>query len=207
MSVIRKTKPGPKLRQRLNDMSVFPFPCANCSHPIEEGKLYCSQLCVQIAELVRYVRRCRVDGRYQEPDVQEAIRIQFALILGEGYDKEARRLSKAIRKAVIERDKGRCQKCGQPARVIDHIKGNSSEMSNLQLLCDSCHNEKTRESFVKITPESHPKTWKKAQALKRRMRSSKPLQLCDSEVWVNTWRTLLRERRHIIKERETFSLG
>src|SRR5262249_45709269 len=146
-------------------------------------KLYCSDACKQEAKFVRYVRGCRQDGRDQQPDVQEAIQIRRAMILGGGYPEQERRLPESIRNAVIKRDGGRCKKCGKPGTQIDHIDGNSNEMKNLQLLCHSCHNEKTKAAFVPITLESFPEVWSKEETLDRRIESRSPLRLCDAEEW------------------------
>ncbi len=187
------------------DLTAFPFHCANCSLTIQEAKIYCSQLCAQEAGWVRYVRRCRLDGRDRHPDVMEAIRIRLALILAGGYDKLARKLPDSVRKAILERDQGKCRICGKPADEIDHISGGRSDPTNLQLLCDSCHNEKTTSSFVRITKESHPEAWEKAQWLKRRAAAKRPVQLCDSGEWSTLQRDLLRKRLEFIRERGTCS--
>ena len=187
----------------IEELNVFPFPCANCSSTIREAKVYCSQACAQEAGWVRYARRCRVDGRDQRSDVIEALRIRLALILAGGYDKLARKLPDSIRRAIIERDQGKCRICGKPGDEIDHISGSSDDPANLQLLCDSCHNKKTTASFVRITKESHPEAWEKAQWLKRRAAAKRPLQLCDSEEWSTLQRDLLRKRREFTRERGT----
>src|SRR5215210_7111741 len=147
----KKSKPNFDKKKTLDislkHLVTFPFPCPNCDQPILEGKLYCSEICSQEAHFVRYVRRCHQDGRDQQPDVREAIDIKLAMILSGGYPEQERRLTDSIRKAVIERDKGCCQKCGQPGDQIDHIRGNSDDMKNLQLLCRTCHNQKTKAGF------------------------------------------------------------
>lgn len=196
---------GEKVERALTveDFSAFPFQCANCSSVIEGTKMYCSQLCSQEAEWVRYVRRCRRDGRDQRSDVIEVIRIRLAHILAGGYDKLARKLLDSVREAIIKRDQGRCRVCGQPADEIDHISGSSSDPDNLQLLCDLCHNKKTVASFVRITKDSHPEAWEKAQLLKRRAAAKGPLQLCDSEEWGELQKQLLQKRRGLIKEQGT----
>ncbi len=60
--------------------------CINCdgSEVTPKSPLYCSEQCKQAARLVRYVRACRKDGRDADPDVQEAIRMQLAMVLGAG---------------------------------------------------------------------------------------------------------------------------
>lgn len=183
----------------LEELSQFPFRCANCSSLIQEAKIYCSELCSQEAGWVRYARVCRLDGRDQRPDVIEALRIRLAFVLGGGYPKLVRTLPDSVRRTIIERDQGTCQICGQPGTEIDHISGNSNDPSNLQLLCDSCHNKKTIAGFVRITKESHPEAWEKAQSLRKRATAKEPLQVCDSREWGELQKDLMKKRREFIK--------
>ena len=66
--------------------------CANCDSPeiTLQTPLFCSQQCRKAAELVRYVRGCRRDGRDQLADVQEAMRMRLAMVLGGGYPERQR---------------------------------------------------------------------------------------------------------------------
>jgi 5-methylcytosine-specific restriction endonuclease McrA len=187
-------------RQSIEELRKLPFPCVNCSSPIRDAKVYCSQACAQEAGWVRYARRCRVDGRDKRADVVQALQIRLALILAGGYDKLARKLHDDIRTAVIQREHGKCRICGDVGSEIDHISGDSNDPENLQLLCDSCHNKKTIASFVRITKESHPDAWEKAHWLKRRATAITPLQVCDSENWSLLERDLLRRRRELLTD-------
>lgn len=56
---------------------------------------------------------------------------------------------KARKKAVERRDGKRCRACGEVKGLeLDHIlgraKGGTHELANLQLLCHTCHDAKTR---------------------------------------------------------------
>ena len=56
-------------------------------------------------------------------------------------------LSKELKKAVFERDGGRCVKCGstfdlQYYRIIPFDLGGATTLGNLQLLCSSCNQSK-----------------------------------------------------------------
>ncbi len=187
--------------QNLESVSSFPFPCLNCDELIPRAVLFCSDCCQQEASYVRYSRACIADGRIEREDVQEALRIKLALILGGGYPISLRRVSDDIRSAVIERDQGQCRKCGGPANQIDHICGSENTLDNLQLLCLKCHNEKTTAGFTRITPETHPEEWKKAQSLRARVRTPKPTRLCDDSDWKNLWQVIQKARRDAIKNR------
>ncbi len=191
---------SPRPVRTMADLKALPVVCANCGFPVQAAALYCSQLCSQEAEWVRYVRACCLDGRVERPDVIEAIKIRLAHLLAGGYDKLKRKLPDALRQAIIARDKGRCQICGQPGDEIDHIGGGSNDPKNLQLLCDECHNRKTRASMVTLTNESHPEAWENAQRLKQRANSRQPIQFCDSLEWGGAWRRLLSDRRRLVKE-------
>lgn len=82
--------------------------CANCdSRDVTvESPLFCSPRCLQAAQLVRYVRACRRDGRDQRPDVREAINMKRAMILGGGYPEERRHVPPEIRAEVFRSSGG-----------------------------------------------------------------------------------------------------
>ena len=59
------------------------------------------------------------------------------------------RVWERLRRQVFARDGYRCRTCGRAGRLeCDHVvgleRGGSSDMSNLQALCRSCHIAKTR---------------------------------------------------------------
>jgi 5-methylcytosine-specific restriction endonuclease McrA len=190
------------MRQSVDMLTNYPFPCPNCDRQMTEAVLFCSDLCRDEAKFVRYFRACIRDGRLEQPDVQEALRIRLAHILGGGYPGRLRRLSKEIRETVFVRDQRRCQKCGGEANQIDHIRGSSNDIDNLQLLCAKCHNEKTSEGFVKITPETHPEEWAKREALLARVHAPQPTRLSDSPEWDKVWRSVQKGRREVLKNRK-----
>jgi 5-methylcytosine-specific restriction endonuclease McrA len=161
----------------------------------EGSSLFCSDLCQDEASYVRYFRACISDGRNLQDDVQEALHIKLAHILGGGYPRRERSLSQAIRDAVTARDKGRCRECGEPGSQIDHICGDSDDLVNLQLLCPKCHNEKTALGFVPISETTHPEEWAKAEMLSARVHADEPTRLCDSSDWSTLWRRLKKARR------------
>jgi hypothetical protein len=177
----------------MEELAGYPFHCPNCSFTFEDVKSspFCSLLCKAEAHYVRYWRRCIADGRDKDPRVKEAITIKLAFILGGGYN---RRVPESDRRFVIDRDGGRCQICRGPGNEVDHISGSSNDRANLQLLCDACHNKKTVAGFRKITKESDPEKWAKAQALWERAKAAEPQRLCDSEVWESIWEELMRKR-------------
>jgi 5-methylcytosine-specific restriction endonuclease McrA len=156
--------------------------------------LFCSDLCKDEAELVRYYRACKRDGRIERSDVKEAIGIQLAMILAGGYHASARRLSADVRASVIERDQGLCRICHAHGTQIDHICGDSGALANLQLLCERCHNAKTVSRFIKLSPETHPREWAHHQGILQRVEAVPASRLCDSEEWKNVWRTLKARR-------------
>ena len=187
------------VNRQTSEYVSFPFPCLNCDEPIPGAELFCSECCTQEAEYVRYSRACIADERSKREDVQEALKIKLAHILGGGYPRSLRQVPDDIRSAVIERDQGQCRKCGGPANQIDHICGNENTLDNLQLLCSKCHNKKTTAGFTRITPETNPEEWKKAQSLHARVRAPKPTRLCDGSDWKTLWRVVQKARRDALK--------
>ncbi|MBN2531883.1 MAG: HNH endonuclease [Spirochaetales bacterium] len=121
-------------------------------------------------------------------------------MLAGGYNARSRRIPDSIRKEVIRRDNGRCRVCGKPGNQIDHIRGNSSDINNLQLLCLNCHNKKTMANLKPISPDSHPEKYAHAEALLSRVHTSKPLRLCDGTDWSKNWRKILKARKEMGKK-------
>lgn len=129
--------------------------CQNCDAQLtlqqaRHGTLFCREKCQQTAEIVRYGRATLRDGRYQrDPLVRRAIATRIALILGGGYPKKARALSRERREAIFARDGWRCRLCGAPATEIDHIAGSSPDPENLQAICASCNYTRLPQTSVR----------------------------------------------------------
>lgn len=169
--------------------------CANCSQalPDEQAALFCSQACRQQARLVRYWRAVTRDGRLERPDVAEAIHTRVAFVLAGGYHQDERRLPASIYQQIRERDSHLCVTCGNPGEEVDHIEGDSSDLSNLQLLCKKCHQAKTAERFHPASPEE---TAAINLMYVTRVEPDLPTRLCDDEQhWRERWRELKTSRR------------
>jgi hypothetical protein len=169
--------------------------CANCLErlPDEVEGLFCSELCSQMAETMRYWRRVVRDRRIDRPDVRDAVSTRVAHLLAGGYRKAARRLGSEVRRQVWQRDGGRCVRCGQPGDEIDHIRDDSPELGNLQLLCTNCHHAKTAERMV---PASDDQSAAVDALYTTRVLPDTPALLCDDEQrWRQEWRALKKARR------------
>lgn len=129
-----------------------PDKCANCFEPLPDDIkhrpwLYCSLLCLDTANTIRYWRKTSRSGLFAaDPLVREAIATRLGHMLAGGYNSTARRIPPATRVLVIERDRV-CVQCGKPGEEIDHINGDSSDPGNLQLLCGDCHRAKNPEPY------------------------------------------------------------
>jgi 5-methylcytosine-specific restriction endonuclease McrA len=172
--------------------------CLNCGHKVEGDALFCGPICQDIAKYVRYHRGCLMDGRYKKEDVKIALLQRRALICGGGYNKKERFLSKSVRTKVLKRDKQKCVLCGATDNLeIDHIDGSSDDLSNLQVLCNACHTEKSLSS-IELVDEKHPYfefVNAMAKYLNQRVMSKKPLLLVDDhEVWCKTWKQVKKAR-------------
>jgi len=177
-----------------------PFPCPNCDG-VTDNKVFCSPYCEDAASYVRYFRACIADGRSEKRDVQKALRTRLALLLGGGYNERLRWLSKPVRDAVFARDDGRCVKCGAAGEQIDHIRGHSNALINLQLLCKPCHETKTEAGFVSFSRASHPKIAAKRDGLLLRAWALHPERTCDDEVdWRFVSRAIRSARHRVIRE-------
>ncbi|MBF0671351.1 MAG: HNH endonuclease [Salinibacterium sp.] len=169
--------------------------CANCLQELSTSiqGLYCSTWCQEVTAHVRYLRRVFRDGRIKQPDVQLAMQTKNAFLLMGGYRSLGRRVTPRIRTEVRVRDEGRCQQCGIPGDDIDHIRGDSDEPENLQLLCKSCHNAKTAQNMVPASERSHRLL---KSLMMTRVAPSHPQLLADDEqAWDRLWRQLQSARK------------
>lgn len=182
--------------------------CLNCDNLIDNPAwpyLYCSELCKQEAKYVRYHRACFLDGRAEREDVQLALQIRLAMILGGGYPDKERHLKRSLRAKIFDRDKGLCYICGKVGNQIDHTfefpDRGINDPSNLRVICEKCHNIKTTANFVKITPETHPEKWEHAQKLKIRVFGPDVPKICDDELtWKENWLKVAIERQYYVKD-------
>ena len=177
--------PGPnsKIQEVAEVQRLLPQPCANCARGVSSStrqRIYCSDLCSQVADWIRYFQRTRAAGRSLDPDISEALRVKLAHIAAGGYDERGRSLAADVRSAIIRRDNGVCRECGRPGSEVDHIAGSSSDLSNLQLLCHECHMEKTRESMVQAAPDLVATVH---DPIRRRALETPSRQPCDSTDW------------------------
>ena len=199
--------PSPKIK--LPHVPVE-FECLNCAEKFtvtERPKIFCTTRCANDAKLVRYVRAASADGRIDKPDVRQAIQVKFGFALADAeYDEKARYVSPERRAEVIARDQGNCRKCGKPGTDIDHIKGDSGDLDNLQLLCQLCHLEKTITNMTPIA-DDEKKQERKARytQLMIRIQAKNPLRICDNETdWESgfyhpavreRWATMMETRK------------
>jgi 5-methylcytosine-specific restriction endonuclease McrA len=182
--------------------------CANCDSPAitPQAPLFCSQRCRQAAELVRYVRGCRRDGRDRLADVREAVRVRLAMVLGGGYPERERLVAVETRAEVFRRAGGHCEQCGRvldfvrstgdpnAIATIQHVHGDSNEPDNLQAFCRRCNIDDARARFVPVQAGSDAA--KTAAELERRWSAAEPLRLCDDDLdWKTRWHGLTKAAR------------
>lgn len=192
----------------MDDNISIEFSCVNCGQVFVVSKhaaLYCSQRCHEDAKLVRYARACIKDGRINDPLVYNAIRTREAFAYSKKgyYDEKARRVAREVRTAVTELDKGLCRMCGAVGTDVDHIDGDSNDLDNLQLLCDDCHDEKTRSNMAIVAPgdERYEEVRARASELWSRIESPVPLRPCDDEAnWNDLYPQLLAEQRRLLRQ-------
>jgi len=190
--------------------------CANCdsAEVTLRAPLFCSPVCRQAAELVRYVRACRRDGRDQLLDVREAIHTRMAMVLGSGYPERQRQAPAEVRAAVFRRAGGRCESCGRSLdfdratgdpdaiSTIQHFAGNSNDIANLKAFCRRCNLADAQARFIPVAPGS----WQENLAIELELRwlAVDPIRLCDDDrVWNGRWREVAGEARKAIADRPT----
>ena len=192
--------------------------CPNCLAPLPEDldRLFDTEECQQRASTVRYLRRASADGRLARADVRAAVSRRLWFAVNGGYPTRARRIPAATRSLLLARDRGLCQQCGEPGDQVDHVHGDSCDLSNLQVLCVDCHNTKTdlalfgEAALAVDLADSAPATSDtpdevspspEVEEIMTRAAAPVPLRLCDDESWQAVWRDLLFARRQRIAER------
>jgi hypothetical protein len=210
---IRRQLGLPVERKRRPAVLVSPtrlvtVPCVECGAAVEltdYRRLYCSERCRQVLKLIHYGRRVFRDGRLAtDPLVDEAIGMRIAQIMASGYRQAARRVPRAVRQAIFERDGWRCQLCGRPAAEIDHITGDSSDPSNLRALCAACN----RAEAKKRTVHASAKQQVAIDGFIARMAADPPLFERDNErAWGSLYRAIQSQRRQEMREAGTSVRG
>ena len=176
------------------ESAVRPHPdfCPNCDTRSEPKKLFCSELCNQEAQLIRYIRRVLKDGRGADVEVlRDGIGTRMLMVRSGGYPTRARTIAPALRAAVVARDAGRCVLCGEPGTEIDHIRGSSDELTNLRLTCKTCNGDRVRDAAVIAKdPETIALIQRQNSRISQRIAAAAPYRLCDDEErWSTAWRT------------------
>jgi len=199
----------------MNPGHYEPGTCANCdgTEVTVKSPLFCSPGCRQAAELVRYVRKARAEGRDQRPDIREAIQMRVAHVLAGGYPEAERRVPENLRQEVFRRAGGHCESCGREldfgrltgdpdaVATIQHISGSSNELDNLAAFCSRCNTADAQSHFVPVEAGSAEDLL--ARQLTDRWSAPEPMRLCDDQGrWKDVWRSLERDARELVRERE-----
>ncbi|MGH2406764.1 MAG: HNH endonuclease [Candidatus Limnocylindrales bacterium] len=186
---------APQRRSRAKTVQPLIVECVECSASItteRRPRLYCSDRCRQTLKLVHYGRRVFRDGRIADPLVKDAIGTRIAFIVAGGYPERQRALPAKARAAIFERDASLCQLCGKPATQIDHIRGDSSDPSNLRALCADCN---WAEAHKRMRPATKAEQ-AVIDSLVGRILSDEPQFERDDETgWTVRYREIQREQR------------
>jgi len=176
--------------------------CANC-RKLTGISLFCGEFCRQLAEFIRYLRRSLADRRIENGDVQAAIGARLLMLTGGGYPREERRLTREQREHIFERDLHKCETCGAPATEIDHIHGNSNELSNLRALCGKCNRKEAFSKAVPPSPEAAARIEKMYLDIAIRVAAPTALRCCDNEeLWKERFQPIMAARRARARELE-----
>lgn len=178
------------------------FTCLNCDNPLDNASLYCKPFCTDFADLVRWSRKALADDPPRH-DALDGVAIKLLGVYGgAGYPEKARRLSRRVRREIMERDDSTCRMCGKPATEIDHIHGNSGDPENLQAICGPCN--LARRETIRVTRASDPENWTRINTIHKelvaRIGAITPLKACDDEItWHIEWRSLMGKRREMAR--------
>jgi hypothetical protein len=182
-----------------------PASCPNCGSPTDPKTLYCTEVCGQRAEHVRYIRKGLMGEKFLDYTTwHDGVGAKHLFVLTDiGYPKKQRALSKVERAAVIRRDEERCVRCGGRGEQIDH-RGATNALEMLQLTCKQCNLDlittRARDNYVAQSDVEERAAIETQIAMKKRFAiesqiacrilSPVPLNECDDEVqWNSRWRT------------------
>lgn len=182
--------------------------CVSCDVELNEAAhsaLYCSVHCQYLAGTVRYVRKKIAEGQVYRVDVQEGIGMRLIQGAGGGYPAKERKLSSKQRSAIFARDNHTCKLCGGKATDIDHIKGDSSDPSNLRALCGDCNTNAAVENIRAISPDTDPEEFQRIEEMyehmAQRIAAPQPLRFCDDYVhWNKTQGAIRGARGKLMRE-------
>lgn len=171
------------------------FECPNCKNIIpweRPYKLYCSDICREEAKYVRYHRRIIDEGREKDFDIKLALEIKKVSAASGGYSAKLRRLPNSVREKVLSMANRRCTICKKHANEIDHIKGSSNDLCNLQVLCKKCHSKKTLNNHkpLKLDNINSINIAMKYVELEKRVSRKNPIKECDNH---KIWKKLEKE--------------
>ena len=177
--------------------------CVNCNEKLNRTSLFCDELCRQLVQTVRLIRKAEADERVIRPDVQEGIGIKLFILTGGGYPDKERSLPMKTRKNILERDKYKCQICGKLADQVDHIAGSSSEAENLRTLCRDCNRAEAFKNKRASSKEEAEAIREMFAEMALRVAAPQPSFGCDDpERWEKCWRGILGARRRLSRELE-----
>jgi hypothetical protein len=175
------------------------FECANCGEPTDGLLLFCDDLCKQIPQTIRYIRKAISDGRIEKPDAQEGAGRKLLMLTGGGYPERERRLTTQQRQTILKRDNHTCQLCGKPGDQVDHIAGDSGDPSNLRALCGACNLKEAFKNFQPITDSAKADDLNAMLSnVAQRIGALIPTELCDDhERWDNCCMGIVGARRRL----------
>jgi hypothetical protein len=90
------------------------------------------------------------EAERRKADERSLQRVKWEAIANKETEKRSRRVSTEVKRAVFERDEGKCVKCGSSENIeYDHdipfSKGGSNGVRNIQLLCKECNRQKSNK--------------------------------------------------------------
>ena len=124
-----------------------------------------------------------------------------------GYATKERTLSAEQRTAILKCDGYKCRLCGDTATEIDHVKGHSSDPSNLRALSKSCNGAAAWQNAQTVTLEGNPDEWHRIHEMQKlmaqRIAAPQALRFCDNyELWNKTQGSMRAARAKLLRELE-----
>lgn len=127
----------------------------------------CRDLYVMWPRIKLFGLRYVYDFEYRRKSKNRLYQRRRKILVGSGFLTRRHK----IREQLIRRDGMGCNYCHIVNRrlTIDHVVptvlGGNSKLENLQLLCDECHNKKTKEDVKKMVPHKQARvSWVRGES-------------------------------------------
>ena len=169
--------------------------CPNCDVPVESLKSpYCSPHCKEMCGFIRQFRGSFENAQILDPERQIGLAQAFWNMQGGGFPRRQAMVTPKIIAKVIEREGGKCARCGAPATEVEHIRSACNRPINLLPVCSPCNRA---HLFGDPNYDRRSEVSPLYDEVALRIFVPEVVRVCDDfELW--DWRAYVAERRALL---------